>query len=156
MISTNSAIYQTEFGFFEISCSDDKIISIRRIDGIVHTNNSRRCKLTDDAFLQLQEYFQGKRKSFDLPLNPQGTEFQKKVWAELCNIPYSQTRTYKEIAQAIGHPKAARAVGMANNRNPIPIIIPCHRVIGASGSLIGYAYGVEMKKRLLDLESATA
>ena len=95
----------------------------------------------------------GKRKSFDLPLKPEGTEFQKKVWNALLDIPYGETRSYKDIAVAIGNPKACRAVGMANNRNPISIIIPCHRVIGANGSLVGYGGGLPIKIELLNLET---
>lgn len=101
---------------------------------------------------QLDEYFAGKRKSFDLPLCPKGTEFQKKVWASLCKIPYGETRTYGEIAAAVGNPKAARAVGMANNRNPISVLVPCHRVIGSGGKLVGYGGGLDKKRFLLDLE----
>lgn len=101
---------------------------------------------------QLDEYFAGERKAFDLPLCGKGTEFQKKVWAALCEIPYGETRTYGEIAAAVGNPKAARAVGMANNRNPISVIVPCHRVIGSGGKLVGYGGGLDKKKFLLDLE----
>ena len=101
---------------------------------------------------QLEEYFSGKRKDFDLPLNPAGTPFQKKVWQALREIPYAQTRSYKEIAEKIGCPKGMRAVGMANNRNPISIIVPCHRVIGANGKLVGYGGGLEVKDYLLRLE----
>lgn len=109
-------------------------------------------ELLKDAGIQLMEYFQGKRKEFTLPLAPQGTEFQKKVWAALCTIPYGQTRSYGEIAAQIGNPKAARAVGGANNKNPIMIFIPCHRVVGTDGSLTGFACGVGVKKYMLDLE----
>ena len=105
------------------------------------------------AAKQLEEYFSKKRKKFDLPLNPEGTEFQLKAWEALQCIPYGETRTYGEIAAAIGNPKASRAVGMANNKNPIHIIIPCHRVIGANGSLVGYASGLEIKQMLLELEN---
>lgn len=105
-----------------------------------------------EAARQLQEYLDGNRTSFELPLNPQGTEFQKNVWKALCQIPYGETRSYKQVAEAIGNPKAPRAVGMANNKNPIMIIIPCHRVIGSNGSLIGYAGGLHIKERLLALE----
>ncbi len=101
---------------------------------------------------QLGEYFSGKRNTFDLKLNSKGTDFMKKVWRELLNIPYGETRTYKEIAEKIGNPKGARAVGMANNKNPIPIIIPCHRVIGKNKKLVGYALGLDMKEFLLNLE----
>lgn len=106
------------------------------------------------AALQLEEYFQGKRKTFSLDLAPEGTDFMKKVWKELSNIPYGQTVCYKDIAIAIGNEKACRAVGMANNRNPIPIFIPCHRVIGKNGALVGYSSGVDIKVKLLELESS--
>ena len=101
---------------------------------------------------EIQEYFEGKRNSFDLPLSPVGTDFQKSVWNELYRIPYGETRTYGEIADAVGSPKAFRAVGMACNRNPIAIIIPCHRVIGKDKSLTGYAGGLSAKETLLHLE----
>ena len=103
---------------------------------------------------QLKEYFCGKRRAFDLPIEPNGTEFQLKVWNALCQIPYGETRSYKEIAELIGSPKASRAVGGANNKNPIMIIIPCHRVIVADGSLIGYAGGIDTKEKLLELEKS--
>ena len=110
-------------------------------------------KLLVKAKNELEEYFDGKRKEFDLPLKQEGTEFQKKVWNALSKIPYGETRTYKEIAKMIGNEKASRAVGMANNKNNIPIIIPCHRVIGSNGKLVGYALGLDIKQYLLDLES---
>ncbi|MDF2617091.1 MAG: Methylated-DNA--protein-cysteine methyltransferase [Sedimentibacter sp.] len=112
--------------------------------------------LLRNAALQLNEYLEGKRNSFDLPLNPKGTEFQKKVWAALCDIPYGETRSYKQIAESVGNPKACRAVGMANNKNPIMIFIPCHRVVGSDGSLTGYAGGLDMKEKLLSLEKRKA
>lgn len=113
---------------------------------------------TPDAVLmkakaELAEYFTGQRKSFDLPLKPGGTAFQQSVWRALCEIPYGETATYGQIAERIGNKKACRAVGMANNRNPIAIIIPCHRVIGAGGSLTGYAGGLDKKEFLLELEA---
>ena len=101
---------------------------------------------------QLKEYFEGKRFDFEIPLNPTGTEFMQSVWKALEQIPYGETRTYKEIADAVGNPKASRAVGMANHRNPIPIIIPCHRVIGSNNKLVGYGLGLDMKQYLLELE----
>lgn len=106
-----------------------------------------------DAKAQILEYVAGKRQVFDLQLKPKGTEFQKQVWAALSEIPYGQTRSYKDIAISIGNANASRAVGMANNKNPIPLIIPCHRVVGSSGQLTGYAFGLEIKKRLLELEA---
>lgn len=103
---------------------------------------------------QLTEYFAGKRKEFDLPLNAEGTEFRKKVWQTLTKIPYGETITYGELARRVGNPRAARAVGGANHHNPISILIPCHRVVGADGSLTGYGGGLELKKALLALEQA--
>ena len=105
-----------------------------------------------ETYRQLTEYFEGNRKTFDIPLKLEGTDFQKSVWHALMKIPYGKTATYLEIAETIGNPKASRAVGMANNKNKIPIIIPCHRVIGTNGSLTGYAGGLEIKKKLLELE----
>jgi methylated-DNA-[protein]-cysteine S-methyltransferase len=101
---------------------------------------------------QLREYFAGKRESFDLPLSPTGTSFQQKVWKALSKIPFGVTKNYGEIAKLVGAPKASRAVGAANGRNPIPIIVPCHRVIGANGALTGFGGGVPTKKFLLELE----
>jgi methylated-DNA-[protein]-cysteine S-methyltransferase len=101
---------------------------------------------------QIEEYLLGKRKRFTLPLVLHGTEFQLAVWRALQDIPYGETSSYKEIAAAVGRPKAVRAVGMANNRNPISIIVPCHRVIGHDGSLTGYGGGLPLKQRLLELE----
>lgn len=111
-----------------------------------------RTPLLDEAARQLTEYFAGKRRIFDLPLNPQGTPFQKRVWNALCDIPYGETRSYGDIARAAGSPKGFRAVGMANHRNPISIIIPCHRVVGSDGSLTGYGGGLHIKEYLLALE----
>jgi methylated-DNA-[protein]-cysteine S-methyltransferase len=106
-----------------------------------------------DAIQQLQEYFDGKRTSFDLPLDLQGTPFQQSVWNKLQTIPYGQTCSYGEIARSLGKPGAARAVGMANHDNPIAVVVPCHRVVGADGSLTGYAGGLDVKKHLLTFES---
>lgn len=104
------------------------------------------------AHAELQEYFERKRKNFDLKIKPEGTEFQKKVWAALTTIPYGKTLSYGDIAKLIGNPKASRAVGGANNKNPIMIIVPCHRVIGSNGALVGFGAGIEVKKYLLNLE----
>ena len=108
------------------------------------------------AIEQLEEYFAGTRTRFDLSLVPPGTAFQKKVWAALVRIPFGGTATYGEIARAVGRPAASRAVGGANHRNPIAIIIPCHRVIGSDGSMTGYGGGLPRKRLLLDLETRTA
>lgn len=110
----------------------------------------------DDFFIQykqqLIEYSQGKRQQFDLLLNPQGSDFQQQVWQQLIEIQYGQANSYLDIAKKIGNPKACRAVGMANGKNPIPIIIPCHRVIGSNGKLTGYAFGTKLKQQLLNVE----
>ena len=115
------------------------------------------CMETETALLkraanQLIAYLQGERQHFDLPLKPYGTPFRMRVWEALCTIPYGETRSYKDIARAIGDEKACRAVGGANNKNPIPIFIPCHRVIGADGKLVGYGGGMELKMKLLEVE----
>jgi len=101
---------------------------------------------------QLEEYFAGRRRRFDLPLDLRGTDFRKSCWRELLKIPYGETRSYADIARAIGKPAAVRAVGLANGQNPVAIIVPCHRVIGSDGSLTGYGGGLEAKRRLLELE----
>ncbi|MFZ3211541.1 MAG: methylated-DNA--[protein]-cysteine S-methyltransferase [Terriglobales bacterium] len=103
---------------------------------------------------QLEEYFAGRRRGFDLPLDLRGTDFQKRCWQELLKIPHGETRSYAEIARAIGNPAAVRAVGLANGKNPIAIIVPCHRVIGSDGSLTGYGGGLDVKRQLLELEGA--
>jgi len=107
------------------------------------------------AILQLNEYFAGQRIAFDLPLDARGTTFQQQVWDQLLAIPYGETRSYLDLARKLGNPNATRAVGAANGRNPISIIVPCHRVIGSSGNLTGFAGGMAIKQRLLDLESST-
>ena len=119
-----------------------------------------RGERADDAFddlrVQLAQYFAGERREFDLPLHPAGTAFQQRVWAQLRSIPYGETATYGQTALAIGVPTASRAVGLANGQNPISIIVPCHRVIGANGSLTGYGGGLEAKRWLLSHEAARA
>ncbi len=114
--------------------------------------NEGKSPLLLQAKSQLLEYFNGKRTRFNLPLEPLGTPFQRCVWQALTTIPHGETRSYGEIASQVGNPKASRAVGMANNRNPLPILIPCHRVIGSDGKLVGYAGGLERKVALLQLE----
>jgi O-6-methylguanine DNA methyltransferase len=104
---------------------------------------------------QLDEYFAGKRREFSIPLDLRGTEFQLSCWHALLEIPYGETRSYRDIAETIGHAQAYRAVGMSNNRNPVAIIVPCHRVIASSGSLCGYGGGLDIKRQLLDLENVT-
>ena len=148
----NFFTYQTPIGKLSIVCEGGYIVKVTLLDIFDHTKRNET-PLIKEAHRQIMEYFERKRKHFELPLKPKGTPFQQTVWNALCQIPYGKTKSYKEIAEMTGNPKACRAVGMANHCNPIMIIIPCHRVIGANGMLTGYAYGVEMKKQLLDLEN---
>ena len=131
---------------------DGAISSISTSDKTGNEYEYVETPLIQCAISQIREYLEGKRKTFDFPIAWQGTPFQIKVWEELRKIPYGETRSYGQIAQAIGNPKASRAVGMANNRNPLLIVVPCHRVIGAGGNLVGYAAGLPVKKHLLELE----
>lgn len=105
---------------------------------------------------QLNSYFAGHLRDFDLPLHPQGTAFQRKVWAALAEIPYGETISYLELARRVGNPNSVRAVGLANGRNPLPIVVPCHRVVGSNGALVGYAGGLPIKRALLALEGVLA
>lgn len=144
-------VYQTPLGHLTIASNGSAITAIAFGERAL-AGECRATELTNRAANQLQEYLAGKRRAFDLPLAPEGTDFQKRVWTALTEIPYGQTRSYSEIAAAIGNPKACRAVGGANNKNPLPIVVPCHRVIGANGTLVGYAGGSKVKAHLLDLE----
>ena len=143
-------MYKSPVGEIEISATSKGITSLffKKVE-ILNPNPS---PLIQNCILQLQEYFEGKRKIFTLSLDIQGTEFQIKVWTELLKIPYGSTKTYLDISRAIGDQKATRAVGNANGKNKISIVIPCHRVIGADGKLTGYAGGLHIKKWLLDFE----
>jgi methylated-DNA-[protein]-cysteine S-methyltransferase len=139
-------------------------IAIGEVDGFI-TNlffctdllpeqvESGETALVREAFLQLSAYLRGELISFTLPLAPAGTPFMRRVWAHLRTLPYGSTASYRDVAEAVGSPRAVRAVGMASHRNPIPLFIPCHRVIGSHGSLTGYRGGLALKKSLLDLES---
>lgn len=154
-MSIQSTYYKTPIGTAEIAGNEDGIQSISVLDDtstlLSDQNNVPKC--LQACVSQLDEYFKGERTEFDLKLNPQGTTFQQSVWNELNNIPYGKTRTYMEQTKQIGDPKAIRAVASANGKNPIWIIIPCHRVIGSNGSLTGYASGIWRKKWLLEHES---
>ena len=146
---------QTEIGCIGLAERDGAIVELAlrakpMVDRLPEPELIRR------GFAQIGEYLAGRRKTFDLPLHAEGTPFMRRVWDALLKIPYGKTRSYKDIAAAIGQPGAMRAVGMANNRNPIALIIPCHRVIGADGTLVGFGGGLEMKRRLLDLEADNA
>ena len=145
--------YRTDMGIFKIAEDGIGITELEIVDEkLTQGVDTAETPLLKEAVEQLEEYLSGERESFDLPLNPKGTEFQKKVWNVLKTIPYGETRSYKQVAEAVGKPAAARAVGMANNRNPIMIVVPCHRVIGANGDLVGYGGGLDLKARLLKLE----
>lgn len=147
---TQYILCSSPFGALLIGWDTDGVVSVRLTSESPQENPSN--SMIHPVATQLQEYFSGIRKDFDLTLAPKGTPFQKLVWRELTNIPYGQTRTFGEIAAAIGKPGAARAVGMACNRNPIWLLIPCHRVVGRNGALTGYAGGLDMKCKLLELE----
>lgn len=145
--------YETPIGAIGIAEKDGKITRLYfQTDYRPPNTTIRETAILKEAAQQLQDYLAGKLTDFFLPLQPEGTTFMQQVWRKLCEIPYGETASYKSLAESIGNPNAARAVGMANNRNPIPIFIPCHRVIGASGSLVGYRGGLDLKSRLLKLE----
>lgn len=145
----------TKIGKFTIFEENGSIIRVVLPILSVSTDGCRCIKTPAiaEAFKQLTEFLDRKRTVFNLKLAPKGTPFQKKVWAELLKIPYGKTVSYQDIAVAIGNPDACRAVGMANNKNPIPIFIPCHRVIGKNGNLTGYAGGLDCKQALLEIEN---
>ncbi len=153
--------YQSPLGPLELVASDDGLVAVlwpddppervRLADDLVESPSNTVLAQTAD---QLDEYFDGKRKQFDLPLDLRGTEFQVAAWQALADIPYGETATYGQQAASLGRPKAVRAIGAANGRNPVSIILPCHRVIGANGSLTGFAAGIDAKKFLLDLEQS--
>lgn len=152
-----TAYYQTPIGTAEIIGNEDGIQSISVLDNHVSTSKETQDIPNElqNCIEQLEEYFNGNRKEFDLKLNPKGTPFQQSVWSELLHIPFGKTRSYLEQTKKLGDVKAIRAVASANGKNPIWIVIPCHRVIGSDGSLTGYAGGVWRKKWLLEHESGT-
>jgi len=147
--------YQTIIGKIGIADNGDAITQLTFDDEKVPVDALvKETPLIKEAAQQIKEYLAGKRKVFDIPIAANGTPFQQIVWETLQAIPYGETRSYKEIAESIGQRKACRAVGMANNRNPIALMVPCHRVIGANGKLVGYAGGLDIKEKLLNLEKA--
>ena len=145
-------IYESPVGALTILAEKKGIRAIKFGKDEEVKSTGKANEMTRWAVKELEEYFKGKRKEFTVPCRPEGTDFQKRVWEALTRIPYGETRTYKEIAAEAGNPGASRAVGMANNKNPVPIIIPCHRVIGSDGKLTGYAGGLGVKEFLLNLE----
>jgi methylated-DNA-[protein]-cysteine S-methyltransferase len=153
-LGLSRAVINTPLGFVEITTTDR---AVRKVHIGGQGSGTRppagAPPVLGECCRQLEEYFSGKRRRFDLALDLQGTEFEQKVWRQLLRIPYGQTASYQETAQAIGRPKAVRAVGAANGKNPVAIIVPCHRVIGRDGRLVGYGGGLWRKKWLLDHES---
>ena len=144
--------FDTSFGPMALGEEEGAIVRLYLPNSPTPRLMSHATPLLAEGERQLAEYFAGERGRFDLPLNLKGTPFQQKVWRALLGIPYGQTRTYGDIARAVDSPRGFRAVGMASNRNPIPILVPCHRVVGAGGALVGYAGGLELKAALLALE----
>lgn len=145
---------ESEVGIIEVSGDDDGLLTIAFVEEKAHDNSENPIIL--DALKQLDEYFKGERKAFDLKCHLNGTQFQKKVWQELIKIPYGETVNYGELAKRIGNEKACRAVGGANNKNNLAIVIPCHRVIGKNGAMVGYASGISKKEALLSMERNNA
>ncbi len=149
MVATDAGLCQIQFGSFS---SNDTTIKAR-LKKMGLTGELQHCtENLQQVKRQLHEYFNRKRTAFELPLHLCGTPFQKKVWEALLQIGYGETRSYKQVAQSVGAPKAVRAIGGANNQNPIPVIVPCHRVIGSNGNMVGYGGGLDKKELLLSLE----
>jgi methylated-DNA-[protein]-cysteine S-methyltransferase len=152
----NIYFYKTEIGKIAVAMEEDFLTNILYEYRFSSLRNDkfieRETREMENIFIQIQEYLCGERKNFAIQMALRGTPFQKKTWEQLVKIPYGETRSYKEIAQQSGIPNGARAIGMANHNNPIPIIVPCHRVIGTSGDLVGYGGGLDLKQKLLTLE----
>lgn len=150
--------YEGAIGKYGVQEAGGKLTRIwvgNRVEAIPEGYELRETPLLQEARRQLNAYFAGKLKVFDIPYSLEGTPFQQKVWRALCDIPYGTCITYGELAKRIGDPKACRAVGMANGRNPLPILVPCHRVIGSGGRLTGYTGGLDIKIKLLQIEGVT-
>ncbi|MGD9897772.1 MAG: methylated-DNA--[protein]-cysteine S-methyltransferase [Calditrichaceae bacterium] len=149
-----SAYYQSEIGILKITASEDALVSLDFVNATTKPEPAKSNRIIEKTIDQLNQYFSGMRHDFDLDLDPRGTPFQKRVWEKLSEIPYGKTVSYSDIALRLGDKGAVRAVGLANKKNPIAIIIPCHRVIGTDGRLIGYAGGIHRKEWLLRHEKA--
>ncbi|MCI9177361.1 MAG: methylated-DNA--[protein]-cysteine S-methyltransferase [Clostridia bacterium] len=146
-----SYTYSTKIGEITITEENQKIIEVKL--GKADNREIKETKLIKQTYEQIEEYLEEKRTKFTIPISLKGTTFRKKVWEALLTIPYGKTNSYQEIARKIGNPKACRAVGMANHYNPIIIIVPCHRVIGKNGKLVGYGGGLDIKEKLLEIEN---
>ncbi len=159
-MTTRYCVMESPIGRLLLAGDESELRQVRFLDG-PDPEGPEPDWIQDDApfaraVLQLQEFFAGRRREFELPLSPRGTPFQEKVWAQLRQIPYGETITYGELARRVGDPRASRAVGLANGRNPLPVVIPCHRVIGANGQLTGFGGGLPIKEKLLALERGQA
>jgi methylated-DNA-[protein]-cysteine S-methyltransferase len=141
------AYYASPIGLIEIGGAAEHIVSLYFVDQ--QSPDTKSCDTVEAAARQVGEYFEGTRREFELPLHLEGTAFQEQVWRQLLTVPYGQAATYQDIANAIGRPKAVRAVGAANGQNPISILVPCHRIIGSGGKLVGYGGGLWRKEWLL-------
>lgn len=141
-------------GCLHLKATEDALVELSFLEENINQKSKPSSGIIDRAIEQLKQYFEGDRTAFDLPLDPDGTEFQLQVWDLLKEIPFGTTTTYSRLSQKMGNPKAIRAIGKANGQNPIPIIIPCHRVIGANNNLIGYSGGIENKRWLLKHEGS--
>jgi methylated-DNA-[protein]-cysteine S-methyltransferase len=156
MSTLRYAVYDTALGDVTLVADEKHLVelSFGAADPSAAINEEN--SVLYDGIIELNQYCFGQRKSFDIRLAPVGSDFEKKVWAYVLTIPYGKTVTYEEVAKAIGEPNGERSVGMALNRNPIPIFIPCHRVIGKNGALVGYIGGLELKKKLLNMEKTNS
>jgi len=155
-MTTQTCYLQSPLGWLALCADAGGLRSITVIDAPPLVTEPPTLQPLREAYKQLAEYFRGERSQFSLQLNPGGTDFQRAVWSELAAIPYGSTVSYKALAERVGKPGGARAVGMANNKNPLPIVVPCHRVVGADGALVGYALGLDVKRRLLAHEGVSA
>ena len=154
MMILASYFYETSIGKIRITEKNGSITNVYFTDDNCPTDiEIHETPVLKEAAEQLKSYLAGQLTTFSLPLNPDGTVFMKQVWSNLCEIPYGTTVSYKKLAEKMGRPNAARAVGLANHQNPIPIFIPCHRVIGSDGSLVGYRGGIELKNNLIKMET---
>ena len=154
-----SHVLTTDIGALTLIADGEALVAVRfeNEEGSPRSSEPAErggCPLLTDAARQIGEYLRGERRDFDVPIRLEGTDFQLLVWNTLRTIPYGETRTYAEIAARIDRPKAVRAVGGANHRNPLPLLVPCHRVVGADGTLVGFGGGLEVKRRLLEIEGA--